>query len=361
MTNTTHTFIPGLTLSRKLYADWVAPFIHSQWPNLNYSAALIGDGSEVLGFDTPRSTDHDWGPRVYLFLEPKDFAVAKPIITGLETHLPTTLWGSAVAFADGDRSKGFSETQQTCGSPLHGVEAFTLSSFFRSYLAIDIHQPLTALDWLTLPEARLLSVTSGAVFHDDLGLQKLRERLSYYPHEVWLHLMACQWVRIAQEEAFFGRCAEVGDQLGAQILLARPLKELMRLCFLQSQQYAKWFGSAFARLDSGAALNSLFLKALRESSYAAQEQALGHIYRHVAVQHNALQLTEALPIEPSTYHDRPYQVIHGALFARALKHQIQDPLLSRLKLDIGGVNQFIDSTDILTRPYYCRDLQRILQ
>jgi hypothetical protein len=33
---------------------------------------LLGNGSEVLGFDTELSTDHDWSPRVVLFLRDED-------------------------------------------------------------------------------------------------------------------------------------------------------------------------------------------------------------------------------------------------------------------------------------------------
>ena len=34
-----------------------------------YAAGVIGKGSEVLGFDTAVSTDHDFGARVMLFVE----------------------------------------------------------------------------------------------------------------------------------------------------------------------------------------------------------------------------------------------------------------------------------------------------
>jgi hypothetical protein len=35
-----------------------------------HAAALLDSGSEVLGFDDAMSTDHHWGPRVLLLLEP---------------------------------------------------------------------------------------------------------------------------------------------------------------------------------------------------------------------------------------------------------------------------------------------------
>ena len=57
-------FLPGLELAGQFYADVVRPLLDEQFPGLCYSAALLGPGSEVLGFDSARSTDHDWGPRL---------------------------------------------------------------------------------------------------------------------------------------------------------------------------------------------------------------------------------------------------------------------------------------------------------
>jgi len=57
-------FIPGLELGRLYYLEAVKPVLDSFF--LQYSAALIGSGSEILGFDTEMSTDHHCGPRVML-------------------------------------------------------------------------------------------------------------------------------------------------------------------------------------------------------------------------------------------------------------------------------------------------------
>ena len=45
-------FIPGLQLSEQFYNKVVKPLIETEFPTLKYSAAFIGSGSEVLGFDT---------------------------------------------------------------------------------------------------------------------------------------------------------------------------------------------------------------------------------------------------------------------------------------------------------------------
>lgn len=56
-------FIPGLYLSRMFYEEAVKPVLAADFGGLQYSAALIGSGSEVLGFDTDeayRRSAADW-------------------------------------------------------------------------------------------------------------------------------------------------------------------------------------------------------------------------------------------------------------------------------------------------------------
>jgi uncharacterized protein DUF4037 len=62
------TFVPAVELSGAFYQDVVRPLLVGR----AHSAALLGRGSEVLGYDTPRSTDHDWGPRLQIFLDRAD-------------------------------------------------------------------------------------------------------------------------------------------------------------------------------------------------------------------------------------------------------------------------------------------------
>ena len=73
-------FMKGMELSKVFYEEAVRPILESHFPELTYSAGLLGWGSDVLGFDTEQSMDHGWGPRLLLFLSDLDHA------THAETH-----------------------------------------------------------------------------------------------------------------------------------------------------------------------------------------------------------------------------------------------------------------------------------
>ena len=74
-------FVPGLELSRRFHRDEVAPLLKGAFPGLPYSAALLGRGSEVLGFDDEMSRDHNWEPRVVLFLRDDDLTAHGDAVT----------------------------------------------------------------------------------------------------------------------------------------------------------------------------------------------------------------------------------------------------------------------------------------
>ncbi|MHB8647484.1 MAG: DUF4037 domain-containing protein, partial [Thermomicrobiales bacterium] len=247
-------FIPGLQLSEAYFREGVRPILDAAFPGLTYAAALIGYGSDVLGYDTPRSTDHGWGPRCWLFLPDAEIETYQSAIDEtLREQLPQTFRGYPTRFSRGADGVLLPER------PIqHYVLIASLPRFFVQQLGFDPVGEITAVDWLCCPQQAVLEVTRGAVFHDGFGvLTAARKRLAYYPDEVWRTLLAAQWQRISQEEAFVGRCGEVGDALGSAVVAARLVREIMRLCFLMERQYApysKWLGTAFARLACGPAL-----------------------------------------------------------------------------------------------------------
>ena len=51
-------FMKGRNLSELFYKEAVHPIMEEDYPDLVYSAAHIGWGSDVLGFDTEQSMDY---------------------------------------------------------------------------------------------------------------------------------------------------------------------------------------------------------------------------------------------------------------------------------------------------------------
>jgi hypothetical protein len=348
-------FIPGLQLSEALYREAVAPILARQFPGLPYSAARIGTGSDVLGFDTVRSTDHEWGPRLLVLLADADAATHGPaIVEALRQTLPREIRGYPTNFSPTDEP-GVSVLQPVTSGPVeHKVEVTTLSRFLQERLGIASARDLDVLDWLTFSEQALLEVTAGALFHDGVGtLSETRALLAYYPQDVWLYLLAAQWARISQQEPFVGRTGEVGDDLGSTLIAADLVRDMMRLGFLMERRYApysKWFGSAFAQLACAAQLTPHLDAVLAAREWHDRQQHLVHAYEIVAAMHNDLGITEPLSTKSSHFHGRPFLVIQAGEFADAIRDQIQDERVRTLPEAIGSIDQFVDSTDVLSNP-----------
>jgi hypothetical protein len=357
-------FTPGLQLSERFFQDVVKPILDQALPGLVYSAALLGSGSEVLGFDTPQSMDHHWGPRVQLFMRADELAYKPAIVEVMSRQLPYVFRGIPTNFGSPDPI-GVQLLQAIDDGPInHRVEVTTPKAFWRAVLAFDPDEEITLCDWLTFPEQHLLSITAGAVFHDGLGtLEPLRIKFRYYPHELWLHLLAAQWTRISQVEAFVGRCGDVGDEIGSRLIASSIIQDLMKLCFLMAKQYApyaKWFGTAFARLEVAKELTPIFAAVQSAAAWKEREFHLAQAYAIVASRHNALQITPPLETTVSRYYGRPYLVIHADRFAEEIKRAITDEEVKQIaQRNIGAVDQFVDSTDVLSHPYLCRSLRSV--
>lgn len=346
-------FVPGLELCRHWYEEEVRPVMAATFPRLPYAAARIGAGSEVLGFDTPMSMDHDWGPHLQLFLRDADAHLAAAVRATLRRELPPSFAGFPVRLSEPGRRQ---DEHGAIGPPpdprRDAVWLATCRAFCWDHLRHDIDAPLSAADWLTFPGQRLLEVTAGAVYRDDVGeLTALRERLAYYPRDVWLYLLAAGWVRISQEEHLMPRAGFVGDELGSALIGSRLARDVMGLCFLMERRYPpypKWFGSAFQRLACAPELTPPLWEAQQAASWQEREAAMAWAYAALARTHNALGLTPPLPEAVSPFHGRPFQVIHGGRFAEALRAQIVSDEVRRIAAWrlIGGIDQWSDSTDL---------------
>ena len=293
-----------------------------------------------------------------LFLREDEYARQASTIRDVLAHqLPPEFRGYPTNFTQPNPADNNVQLLQPIarGPVNHRISTHTVRGFFVEYLGWDIERVLEPADWLTFSEQRLRAVTAGALYHDHVGLSSVRARLSYYPQDVWLYLLAAGWARIGQEEHLMGRAGMVGDGIGSALIAARLVRDIMRLCFLMERTYApypKWFGTAFKQLSCSGELWPVLQATLTAVTWQERERFLVQAYERIAAMHNALQLTETLPQRAVPFYERPFQVIAVHGFARALLQQIRDPAVKRIaqRLPIGSIDQFSDSTDLVSDP-----------
>jgi hypothetical protein len=363
-------FIPGLRLGRLFYLEAVKPVLDARFPDLQFSAALIGSGSEILGFDTEMSTDHHWGPRVLLFLTDEDYQHHhQSIHEAFRNELPVRFHGYPTNFTlPNPADNNVQLLQEVQGGPVnHRVDLYTIRGFFLNELDFDIDESIEPADWLTFPAQKLRSIIRGAVYHDGIGLQAARDRFDYYPHDVWLYLLASGWNRIGQEEHLMGRAGMVDDEIGSAMIASRLVRDVMNLCFLMEKQYApyaKWFGTAFKELKCAADLLPILKGVLLAEAWQEREKHLATAYEYIAEMHNRLGITKTLPIKVSNFFGRPFLVMHiVGSFADHIRARIREPELIRLAAGklIGSIDQISDNTDILSDPRWRMTLRRLYE
>jgi len=341
-------FISGIQLSKRFYENVVKDIFEEGFPDVGYSIGLLGHGSEVLSYDTEISTDHDWGPRLILFLDELDYRKRNKIDNLFNKKLPDKFMGYSVS---PDKVSDTREKETQNISTKHRIEITTIKTFFEKELGFNPNEEPRPVDWLLLSSQRLLSVTSGKVYYDGLGeLNKIRGKFSYYPKDVWFYILASQWRKISQEDSFMGRAGDVGDDLGSRIIATRLVVYIMELCFIMEKRHVpfiKWLGTAFSELKCSNALLPILGQVLSANNWKDREKGLSKAYEYIAAKHNELGITNPLPAKVSKFYSRPYLVIQAGVFEKAIRRKIADKEVSALLSKAGSINQFIDNTDIL--------------
>src|SRR5262245_42082397 len=133
-------FEPGLSLAEAFYHEVLRPAVGE----VPHSAALLGHGSDVLGLDSERSTDHNWGPRGQLFVPAEHVAGVRQAV---ERALPDRFRGWPTGFG-ADR-----------GPETYRLEVTTLDDWLQRHLGFVPAADLDHDAWLATPQQLLLAVT----------------------------------------------------------------------------------------------------------------------------------------------------------------------------------------------------------
>jgi hypothetical protein len=241
----------GIQLGRKFYFDCVKQIITEHIPELNdrYAAGLVGYGSDILGNDDELSRDHEWGPRLHVFID-KDLhkKYAGKIDKVFNEFLPASFEGFPTKFKLTDAGTILTTEQDG----FHHIVITTPERFLELTIGIN-SVPKTDFEWLLISEQRLLEFTSGEVFADFTGeVSGLRKELKYFPDDVWKYKLSFLLESISWENDLISLCGNRSDHLSMHINLGKTIERIMKLCFLLNEEYCplspKWLHSEFKKL-----------------------------------------------------------------------------------------------------------------
>lgn len=240
----------GMQLSRAYWRQVVRPMLAERYPGYlpRIAAGLVGHGSECYGFDDALSHDHDFGPRVCLWLTAEDYAAVGERMQADYEALPRT-------FDAYGRSATMPRAQETRRD---GV--FEVGTFFESLTGWTAAPPAdNPAAWLMLDEATLAAATNGKVFADPLGaFSKARQSFKLMPDDVRLSLMSRRLGMLAQAGQYnLPRMLQRGDGAAAWLAVDEFVQAAASYVFLENGPatvgyvpYYKWLFAAWRRLSA---------------------------------------------------------------------------------------------------------------
>ncbi|MFC8797663.1 DUF4037 domain-containing protein [Promicromonospora sp. NPDC057138] len=332
----------GIELARAYWADVVRPILDREAPGVPRAAGRLGTGSDVLGLDDDTSRDHDWGLRLTLLVPAEHVDDVDQVLAG---SLPASYRGWPTAFA-------------LTWDPAvrHRVEVAAPADLVRSRTGLDVGDGLKTsgglkvTDWLSLTGQAVLEVTAGPVFEDTSGeITALRELLAWYPHDVWLHVLAADWTRVEQELPFVGRTGQRGDDLGSRLIAARLVTALIRLGFLLERRwppYSKWAGTMFAGLPVAPSAGGHLGTVLAAPTWQERDAALRAACEALHERQRAVGLPALDGPACEPFYDRPFTGLRTGV-AGTLRAAVTDPAV-RVLSHRGGVEQWVDDVGTLT-------------
>jgi hypothetical protein len=296
------------------------------FPGLKYAAATLGMCSEILGLDDEVSMDHEWGPRIRMYLTPQDHArYGGQVMSVLRERLPKQFAGFDMMWRQPDVD--IHDTQEKA---LYHVSVGTVSDalgFCGGLAAL----PLQDVDWLRVSEQHLLEFTAGVVYRDDVGaLTRAREQLAFYPANVLRFLLMSEWYALNGDWFPIGRIGSRGDTLGLRIQAARVAQRLMRIAYMVSRQYfpyKKWFGTLFKTLPVAQSLAPVLVDLLAEGDWRQVENKIAQAAALLLEQQNALGIVPAIAMQVETVDDGRHHLKgdYGGIGRKTAAH-VQPPL-----------------------------------
>ena len=216
----------GLALARALYENVFSAVLREEFPEIEARTAvgLAGPGSECFGFDDGISRDHDFGPRLCLWLTKEDAATFGGKLQARYTELTRDL--AAITPQAADRS---------------GV--ISIPDFYMRFTGCP-GAPEDPFGWLRVADHYLATATNGEVFRDDLGaFSAIRGKLlEGYPEDVRRKKLAARLYVMGQAGQYnLPRSLRREDEVASMLALSEFLRAALQAVYLLNRRYAPYY------------------------------------------------------------------------------------------------------------------------
>ena len=227
----------GIQRARRFWHKVVLPLLKTDLGAFfdEMSVALIGEGSDVLGFDDTISEDHNYWPRLTVFIDDNQYGdFDSQILEQAREQLPSDFEGYTLAR----------------NGPYASLSFQPLCEHFRRHLsAVDF--PLTTRDWLLTNEQNLAEIVAATVFHDPSGqLQRAIDSVGFYPESIAPFIVVRALERLS-EVGGIERSIRRNDRLSANFYFTQFCYYSIRLLHLLNGRYCpyhKWMGRSVCGL-----------------------------------------------------------------------------------------------------------------
>ncbi len=221
--------LTGMEICRKFYEEYGRAMIHEKFPEYEDQMAvgLVGEGSEVFGYDDVFSRDHDFGPGFCIWLPKELYKAMGDKVQEEYDKLPETFMG--ITRATTEMGKG-------------RVGVWRMGDFFEEYTGYRTAPEIPA-EWVEIEDYKLATVTNGEVWRDDLGeFTKRRSGFLAQPPEAYRVKLARMVSSMAQMgQANYARSMARKDYVTAQICIAKYMEDTLHCIFLLNDQYAPYY------------------------------------------------------------------------------------------------------------------------
>lgn len=220
----------GLDRCRAFYEEYGRPML-ARFSGLkgHFAAGLVGEGSECFGYDDIISTDHDYFPRFFIWLDEEGYEKYGEAIQEAYAKLPY-------------QSGELSDTIKTPEASWRSGVCKTTDFYYR--IAGRENPPENLYDWVPLQETRLATITNGEVFEDAGGgfMEQRRCYLAFFPEDVRKKKLAARLRKMAQTGQYqYARCMRRGEVVAAQIALSDFVQNTCSCCYLLNRRYMPYF------------------------------------------------------------------------------------------------------------------------